>query len=265
MPDPTTPAQPGMVPQYKGQPWILFDTIVAKSFLVGDTSADGIAIGSNIPAINAQGEMIFFNAPGRNNSNTPWYCNLDQQATLSYGLEVWGAYLLLAFPTMPPVQNIGYDFTSNPGVPGTVKLAEAILNFSVIELELGQENQTRFPATRFGAGGGLFVNSGTVTVLAGNAMPQGANVLVFPEPIEMPRTQNLAAKLRMSPAAMAIIGAPAPGVPGVGTALSPYAYGVSGGETPVVNNLAQLPFSVQLGLIGRRIKMTQYGQIPAGA
>lgn len=262
MADPQNP-QAGLVPQYKGQPWILFDTVVAASFLAGDTSQAGTAIGSNTPAINAQGEMIFFNAPGRNNVNTPWYCNLDVQGQLAYGLEVWGAYLLIAMPAMPPVQNIGYDFTSNPGVPGTVKLAESILNFSVIELELGQENQTRFPSTRFGAGGGLWVNAGTVTTLAGNSLPQGANVLVLPEPIEMPRTQNLAAKLRISPQGVAMIGTPT--APGVGQALSPYAYGIVGGQTPTVVNLAQLPFVVQLGLIGRRIKFTQYGQVPAGA
>lgn len=262
MADPNNP-QPGMVPQLKGQPWILFDTVVAKSFLVGDTTSNGIAIGSTLPAINAQGEMIFFNAPGRNNANTPYYCNLDQQSMLSFGLEVWGVYLLIAMPVMPPVQNIGYDFTSNPGVPGTVKLAESILNFSVIDLELGQENQTRFPTTRYGAGGGLWVNSGTVSTLAGNALPQNSNVLVLPEPVQMPRTQNLAAKLKISPEGMAMIGTVA--APGVGQPLSPYAYGIAAGETPTVVNLPQLPFLVQLGLIGRRIKFTQYGQIPAGA
>lgn len=248
----------GGIPQYKGQPWILFDSVVSTSFLVGDTTHP--AIGTNLPAISSIGEIIFFNAPGRNNSTTPYYTNLDVQSMLSYGLEVWGAYLIIQLPVMPPVQNIGYDFTANPGVPGTVKLAEAILNFSVIDLELGQENQTRFSTTRFGAGGGLSVNAGTVSTLAGNSLPENANVMKFPEPIEMARTQNLAAKIKLSPEAMAIIGTVA--APGVGQPMSPYLYGISGGEVPVTATLPQLPFKLELGLIGRRVKLTQYGQIP---
>jgi len=256
MPDPQTPNQ---VPQYKGQPWILFDSIVSSSFLVGDTTKP--AIGTSIPAITAKGEMIFFNAPGRNQATTPYYTNLDVQSMLSYGLEVWGAYLLFSFPTLTPTQNIGYDFTANPGVPPTVKLMEAILNFSVLDLELGQENQTRFPSTRFGAGGGLTVNAGVVSTLAGNSLPENANVMKFPEPIQMPRTQNLSAKLSLAPEALPMIGSPA--APGVGSPLAAYVYGVGVVESqPVTVNLPQLPFLVQLGLIGRRIKLTQYGQIP---
>lgn len=247
-------------PQFKGQPWILFDTIVSPSFLVGDTAHP--AIGTTLPAISSSGEMIFFNAAGRNTASTPYYSNMDAQSMLSYGMEAWGMYLLFMFPAFPPVQNIGYDFTSNPGVPGTVKLMEAILNFSVLEFELGQENQTRFHATRFGAGGGLTVTAGAVTTVAGNSLPQAANVMKFPEPIEMPRTQPIWAKLRIAPEGMAIIGTPT--IPGVGQILSPYAYGVAGGEVPVVNSLPQLPFAIQLGIIGRRIKDTQYGQIATG-
>lgn len=251
---------PALIPQFKGQPWTLFDTIVSVSYLLGDTIP---AIGATTPAINLNGEMVFFSSPGRSNSNTPWYTNLDTPGILSYGMEVWAMYLMFAFPALPPVQNRGFDFTINPGVPPTVKLMEAILNFGVIDLNLGQENQTRFPCSRFGAGGGVYMNGGAgVTNIAQNGIPEGANVLKFPEPIEMPRTQNLDVKLKIAPEARPMIGTLA--APGVGSPLLAYEYGTApaAGEDPeVVVELAQLPFSLQFGLVGRRVKNTQYGQI----
>lgn len=256
-PDPSNPAQPGA---FKSQPWILFDTIAARSYLWGDTT-NGLAIGSQLPAIDASGQMVFFNAPGRSTIATPWYTNLDQQSTLSYGMEVWAIYLHFMMPAMPPNQNIGYDLTANAGVPGTVKLVEAILNFGVLELELGQENQLRWPLTRFGAGGGLNVGGATVTNVALNGVPDGANVMKLAEPISMPRTQNLAAKIRLAAEVQAIIGTAA--APGVGQPLSPYVYGTADGTPPTTVSRAQPPFSTQLGFIGRRIKDTQYGQLPS--
>jgi hypothetical protein len=251
----------GQPKDFKSQPWILFDTIVARSFLWGDT-VNGIAVGTNLPAISGGGEMIFFNAPGRNNSTTPWYSNLDQQSTLSFGLEVWQVYLQFMFPAFTPNQNIGYDLEANAGVPGTIKLMEAILNFGVLEMDLGQENQMRWPLSRFGAGGGLNVNAGVVTTVGQNGQVQTNNVLRLPEPIEMPRTQNFAAKIRLAPEVQALIGTPA--APGVGQPLSNYQYGIANpNNVPTIASLPQEPFSVQLGLIGRRIKKTQYGQIPA--
>lgn len=245
---------------FKSQPWILFDDVVANSFLLGDTSSDGLAQGTTIPAISANGEMVFFNAPGRNAASTPWFTNLDQQSTLSYGFEVWQIYVLFAFPAFPPTQNIGYDLSANAGVPGTVKLMECILNYGVLELQLGQENQAMWPLTRFGAGGGLALGNGLVTTVAQNSIPEGANVMKLPEPIEMPRTQNLYAKIRIPPVVFGMIGTVA--APGVGTKLSPYVYGTAGGETPTEVSLAQPPFKVEIGLVGRRIKDTQYGQLP---
>jgi len=253
-----TPAPTGQPQNFKSQPWILFDSVVANSFLLGDTSSDGQAVGTTIPAISQNGEMIFFNAPGRNAASTPTLTNLDQQSTLSYGFEVWQIYVALQFPTFTPNQNIGYDLSANAGVPGTVKLMEAILNFGVLELQLGQENQALWPLTRFGAGGGLNVNAGTVAVVGSNAIPDGANVMKLPEPIEMPRTQNIYAKIKLAPQVFALIGSVA--APGVGTKLSSYQYGVA--STPTVVSLPQPPFKVELGLVGRRIKNTQYGQLP---
>jgi hypothetical protein len=261
MPDPQA-AGGDDLKKFKSQPWILFDTVVASSFLIGDSSPAGLAIGSTIPAINSNGEMIFFSSSGRNTANTPWYTNLDQQSTLSFGLEVWQIYLLFAFPAVTPNQNNGFDPTVNAGVPPTTKLIEAILNFGVVELELGQENQMRWPCTRFGAGGGLTVSNTAAVVENQNSLPQGANVMKLPEPIEMPRTQNINAKIRIAPEARAMIGTPA--APGVGTPLVNYSYVIATGETPATVSLAQFPFAVQLGLVGRRVKDTQYGQIPGG-
>lgn len=257
---PPTPVV-GQPQNFKSQPWILFDSVVAKSFLLGDNSSDGQAIGTTQPAISNNGEIVFFNAPGRNAATTPYYTNLDQQSTLSYGFEVWQVYVAFQFPTFTPNQNIGYDLNANAGVPGTIKLMECILGYGVMELQLGQEQQAQWPLTRFGAGGGLAVNAGTVAVVGQNSMPDGANVMKLPEPIEMPRTQNLYAKIRLPPDVFEMIGTVA--APGVGKKLSPYQYGTAGGETPTVVSLTQPGFMVQVGLVGRRIKNTQYGQIPA--
>ena len=111
------------------------------------------------------------------------------------------------------------------------------------------------------------VNAGVAVVVGQNGEQHVSNVLKFPEPISMPRTQNLSAvKLTIAPEARGMIGTPA--APGVGSSLSPYLYGTTpaAGEDPeVIQTLPQLPFAVQLGLVGRRIKDTQYGQIPPGA
>lgn len=248
---------PNQPKQFKSQPWVLFDTVAAKSFLLGDTSANGLAVGSQTPAISASGEITFFNS-GRTQATYPWYTNLDVSAQLAYGLEVWQIYLALMFPVMPDVGNIGYDITGEPiSPPGTVKLAEAIINFGVLQMTLGQEDQMSWPCHRFGAGGGVAQNS-SQTSLPSNGTPEGANVLKLPEPIEMERTQSLAAKIRLAAEVQAIIGTTA--APGVGQPLSDYSYGIA--ATPTVVTRAQPPFAIQLGLVGRRVKKTQYGQLP---
>ena len=150
--------------QFKTQPWTLFDTVAAKSFLLGDGSADGLAIGGQTPAISRAGEIIFFaGAGGRNQATMPWFTNMDLQGQLAYGMEVWQIYLAFYFPAFTPTQNIGYDLTTDGGVPGTLKLMEAILNYGVLELDLGQEDQTSWPCSRFGAGGGLTASNTAAT------------------------------------------------------------------------------------------------------
>lgn len=253
-PDP----QPGSLKQFKSQPWVLFDTVASTTFLMGATTN---AIGSTTPAVTASGEIYFFNAPGRSTGTTPWYTNLDQPGQLSYGFEVWQVYLHIMFPTLAMIPS--YDPNSAaastsvavPNVPPTTRLAESIINFGVLEFQLGQENQMAWPCSRFNAGGGL-VDSGSQVSRINNGMQQGMNVLALPEPIEMPRTQNLWAKIRLAAEVQALIGTPA--VPGVGAPLAAQNYLVAAGDT---NALQLQPYAIQLGFVGRRIKDTQYGQV----
>lgn len=259
-PDPPAPGA-GNLGAFKSQPWTVFDTVAARSWLLNDTT-NGLAIGTNIPAINSAGEMVFFNAPGRTTANQPWYTNIDQSGQLSYGFEVWQIYIMFAMPTFTPTQNIGYDLTDNAGVSGVAKLVEAVLHNSVVEIQLGQENQSRWPTTRFGAGGGLNINNTAAMVQQQNGLTVETNVLKLPEPIMIPRTQNLWAKIRIPPENFNLIGTVA--APGVGQPLSPYQYGINIiDNNPVVVSLQQPPFAVQIGFQGRRIKDTQYGQLPA--
>lgn len=205
--------------------------------------------------------MIFFQSASRTSASAPFYTNLDIQSQLAYGMEVWQMYLLFFFPTLQPLQSAGIAAAPVAGVPPNIKLLEAFLFFGVLQLELGQENQTRWPLSRFGAGGGMAVSSGigsdTGVVQAGNAIPDRANVMALPEPIEMPRTQNISASIRLAPQAQAMLGTVT--APGVGSPLGTYDYQYDDQNTA---NLVELPFSVQFGMVGRRIKKTQYGQIP---
>lgn len=237
---------------FKSQPWILFDNVVSPTFLLGD----GVAAGSQSPAISLAGEIVFFQGGGRTKAQMPWYTNLDISGQLAYGMEVWQIYLHAKFPRITPDQNNGTP-TANPGVAPTVKLAEAILNFGVLELELGQENQMVWPCTRFGAGGGIVSQNDTAEAGINNGIPEGANVLKLAEPIEMPRTQNMNAKIRLAPEAQTIIGTPT--APGVGNPLLAYSYAIDGVGTVTK---PQLPFALELGFVGRRVKKTQYGQLP---
>lgn len=243
--------------KFKSQPWILYDTVASTTFLLGAATN---AIGATTPAISASGEIYFFNAPGRTRGGTPWYTNLDQPGQLSYGFEVWQVYLHIMVPTMPMATSYDPDnpamAATQPNVPPTTRLVESIINFGVLSFELGQENQMEWPCSRFNAGGGI-VDSASSVSRANNGMPAGSNVLALPEPIEMPRTQNLWAKIRLAAEVQALIGTPA--TPGVGAPLNTQSYTVASGDT---NELQLQPYAIQLGFVGRRIKDTQYGQVP---
>lgn len=246
----------GPLAPFKKQPWVLYDTVASTTFLLGAASN---AIGGNGPAISSAGEMTFFQSPGRTTQSMPWYTNMDQPGSLAYGMTVWQIYLNIMFPAMQLVPS--YDPTSPDdapntlNVPPTTRLAEALLNFGVFECELGQENQFRWPCTRFGAGSGL-KDSSSQTSRVNNGDESVHNIIQLPEPIEMPRTQAISAKIRIAPEVFALIGSPA--VPGVGAPLGPQSYLVAVGDT---NALQLQPYAVQVGFVGSRTKDTQYGMV----
>lgn len=253
------PEAPQNPAAFKSQPWILFDSIAAHSFLMGDTSADGLAIGSQVPAINANGEIVFFQSSGRTKANMPWYTNQDLPGQMSYGLQVWQVYVMIAFPFLPIAQsNDPQAAATGNGVNLTMRLAEAILQYGVLQLNLGQEEQIEWPLARFGSGGGV-MPFGLAISGAQNSQVQSVNVMKLPEPIEMVRTQNLSAKIRLAPEVFAIIGTPA--APGVGLELMDYEFEDASGEAPVTIARKLPPYLIQLGLVGRRVKNTQYGQL----
>ncbi len=243
--------------QYKSQPWVLFDTVASYSFILGSATN---AIGATTPAITANGEMSFFNSPGRTRSTAPWYTNLDTPGRLSYGMEVWQIYLRLMFPAMPLLPSYDPDAPGTAptllNVPPTTRLAEAILNFGVLEMDLGQESQFQWPTNQFTAGGGIVDSSGSTSMVS-NGVQVNTNVMKLPEPIEMPNTQNLSAKIRLAAEVQGLIGTPS--ALGVGAPLDTQAYTVASGST---RNLTLQPYAVQLGFVGRRVKLTQYGQTP---
>jgi hypothetical protein len=259
---PVTPQAPQNPKAFKSQPWMLFDTIAAHSFLIGDPSQDAKAVGGDNPAISASGEIVFFQAGGRTRATMPWFTNLDVQGQLAYGLQVWQVALKLAFPAMQNAQNLDPNADDPVGVPTTVRLAEAILNYAVLQLNLGQEEQIEWPVTAFGAGGGLSIQGGGGEGgISGvnNSQPQSMNVMKLPEPIEMVRTQNLSAKIRLAPQVFEIIGTAA--AVGVGAPLAPYTFQINNEEPPDTVSRRLPPYSIELRLIGRRVKATQYGQL----
>ena len=253
-----TMAAPQQAPkQFKSQPWVLFDTVASTSFLVG---AATLAIGSTTPAISSSGELNFFNSPGRTRSSMPWYTNLDTPGRLSFGMEVWQIYLRIMLPAYPLIPSYDPDAPGTAptllNVPPTTRLAECLANFGVLEMDLGQESQFQWPTNQFTAGGGL-VDSSSQTSMVSNGVQVNTNVMKLPEPIEMPNTQNLSAKIRLAAEVLALIGTPA--TPGVGAPLATQAYTVANAD---INELQLQPYAVQLGLVGRRVKATQYGQVP---
>jgi hypothetical protein len=240
----------GMIPSFKGQPWILWDTVASTDFRVG---ASTNALGSNAPAIGNDGSMVFFQE--RTKAKWPNLTNLDTIGQLSYGFKCYAIAFELLFPQFPPEQGLAND-VGVAGVPPTIKLAEAILNYSVVETELGQENQTQWPITAFGNAGALFVNNSIVGG-AQNGAPDIRCAMVLPEPIDMGRTQNFNTKIKVAQFLFSLIGIGA--ADGVGMPLLPYTLGLTGGDTPTTVDLPQPPYGIKCKLIGERVKLTQYG------
>lgn len=128
------PPKPRNPAAFKSQPWVLYDTIVAESFLLGD-STNGNAVGGQTPAISSSGEINFFQSAGRTTATMPWYTNLDTVGQLSYGFQVWQIYVNIMFPAMPPFASINPNAPVSPApiaqgpgyIPPTVRLMECIL------------------------------------------------------------------------------------------------------------------------------------------
>lgn len=249
---------------FKGQPWLLYDTIAASSYLLGGIEPNigqVFAIGTNGPAITQQGTMGFFDQ-GRTRSNPGvFYTNMDQQATLAYGMEVWAIYLSVMVPTIRLWEDDGAGGFASV-FHRVTKLAEALLHFGAMHVRLGQEfDQILAPNSKFGGAGHLVSSDLLANPI--NGLPHRQHTMVLPEPIEMPRTQNLSVEIELAPEAQTLIGtSTAPGVglsmPRIGETL------VDAGGNNVAIDVADLPYATQVGLIGRRIKHTQYGQT-AGA
>lgn len=243
----------GMIPSFKGQPWVLFDTIASIDYTVGSTANN--ALGSNAPAIGSDGYMVFFQE--RTRAKWPNLTNLDTIGQLSYGFKCYAIALEIMFPSMAPDQALANDLTgAAAGVPPPVKLAEAILNYAVVETDLGQENQTAWPITAFGNGGSMYTGS-TIITTAQNGAPDIRCTMVLPEPIDMGRTQNFNVKVRVAQFMFGLIGIPS--ALGVGQPLLPYVLTTVGGTTPTTIDLAQPPYGIKCKLIGERVKLTQYG------
>ena len=248
------------VKKYKSQPWILFYKVVARSFLLGDSSDAGKAVGSNDPAVSNAGEIVFFSG-GLTKGANPWYTNMDVSGQLAYGMEVWQAYLAMHFPPDIGVQSLiekpnDENLPQRWGAPGLM-LAHLLLNFSVLELNLGQELQIEFPTHRLPAGGGI-VNFPGMFSMPQNGFQFAQNVLRLPEPIEMVKSQNITAKLRIAPQVHKLIGTPDD--PGVGGPLDQYSLVIPSGEEQETVTRPMPPYVLELGLVGRRVKMTHYGQ-----
>lgn len=250
---------------FKSQAWMLYDTVASQSFLIGGVEPNlgqVNALGTSGPAVNRQGELNYFDAGRTRNNPGVAYTNMDSNSTLAYGMEVWAIYCTVLFPSLRSLLDDGGGGLVVP-FPRAVRLAEAIINHAVIAVRLGQEfDQVLAPSHKFGSGG-AFVSGSDLVANPINGLPGRQNVMVLPEPIEMPRTQNLSVKQTLSPEAIAFLGNAA--APGVGLSLPPVTTTfLDGGGNAVAIDVPELPYAVQIGLIGKRIKHTQYGQTAGG-
>lgn len=242
----------------KGQPWILYDTVASRSFLAGEKDPALLAIGTSAPAIGADGRMIFFNAGRTKAQPGPFYTNVDAAGLMSYGLEVWGIYCMIVLAAQPTTSG-EFGIGVNPNATAGARIAESVINGGVLSLDLGQESQVEFPVHRFGAGGGIAVD-GIQLSLPHNGTTHRSHMMVLPEPVQMPRTQNLTAQIRLSPEALAVLGNPT--APGYGAPFIAETYQIPTTTVPPPDPVKILPapFMVQIGLVGKRIKKLQYGQ-----
>lgn len=256
--------------QFKKQPWIIYDTVAAHSFLIGDTSDQGRAQGTQNPALNQNGEMIFFGVGGRDKANTPELTNMDA-SLLSVGLEIWKLGIEFKFPLMEGIHNTGFDPDLVPGVNGPTKLIESIVNWGIFSLDAGQEEQMAWPLTSIGSAGGLWITDNVSIMNGQNGPPDVDKGMRLPEPIAIERTQVLKAKIRVGPQAHNMIGTWAPAATranwGVGQPLENYLYystPIPPSEDPTEHSLQQNPYAIQVKLWCQRVKREQYGAYDIG-
>ena len=95
--------------EFKAQPWIVYDTVAAYSFLLGEDRQGLTAINAGDAAINARGEMLFFTSQGRTKAKCPWYTNLELAGQLAYGFEAWQVYCELRMPPWPANSDLTDD------------------------------------------------------------------------------------------------------------------------------------------------------------
>ena len=244
--------------QFKSQPWIVFDTVASRSYLLGENRSDFFAFGTAGPAITQAGEMLFFSAVPRE-PVSPWYTSTELVGQLSYGFEAWQVYVAFNMPPFPGRAD-GEPADGGFGERSPVSaLTQTIINFSVLQLTLGQEEQMSWPLIRFGSGGGFFMTGGVGASSVQNGWPQEGNVIALPDPVMIARTQNIDAKILIAPEAQPIIGTNA--LPGVGTNLGNITIQIDDLVVPTTAEVPELPFTTQVGLIGKRVKKTQYGQV----
>lgn len=255
---------------FKKQPWILYDTIAARSFLIGDNTAAGLAIGTQNPAINQNGEMIFFGVGGRDKANTPELTNMDA-SLLSVGLEIWKLGIEFRMPLLEGIHNTGFDPDLALGINGVMKLVECITNWGIFSLDAGQEEQMSWPLTAIGAAGGLWVSDNVSVLLGQNGPPDVDRGMRLPEPIAIERTQVLKGKIKIGPECQQMIGfyGPSPATRanwGVGQPLEPYLYystPIAPSEDPTLHTLPQNPYAITVKLWCQRVKREQYGSYEA--
>lgn len=248
-----TPQQ-GMIGAFKGQPWVLYDTVASSDFRIGSPVN---ALGAPSPAINGQGEMNFFNTPSRNRANWPQLTNLDTPGTMSYGLKCYAIGVELRFPTLYSLQSTKgnpHGLTPAPTVGPSQgqRLAEALLNWSTLQVIYGQEPQFEYPLTSFSNAGALF-SSTSVLNSQQNGLPAIDVALTLPEPIEMGRTQVITAKVVVAPFMFELIGQGAD----IGVGMPRYGYSLADDETTTL--LPENPWALTVKLMGERTKLTQYG------
>lgn len=252
--------QAGMIPAWKEQPWMLYDTVASRDYRIGTDPTIFPAIGTTQPAFNQSGEAVFFDAAGRNRANFPQLTNMDTPGTLAYGFRCHAVALELKFPMQMLAQTLDTNEMTPAGPAPGQKLGECILQFGTLQMMLGQEEQFYFPCSSFSNGGALWSPTGIFSSVQ-NGFPAQQILMMLPKPVLMGRTQNMSVKLKISPLCFDLIGRGAVN-PGVGAPVDDYLFTTPDTVDPAVGVQTELPmppYALTCKLYGAREKLTQYG------